>query len=118
MGKEALMSSHVLKFTSAETLRPALQIIKTKPGKSVVTGCELLCKKGFDPLVFGDVSLIVDPTAQELADIAESTAEFMDKVLGIEPKLQCLVIQLKAVQRVLWLKRFNLQQNLLKMANI
>ena len=77
------------KFSTADTLKPALQIIKTKPDKSVVTGCMLLTK-GEETLVFGDVSLIENPTSEELKDIAISTAEFADKVVGIEPKVALL----------------------------
>lgn len=78
------------KFSTADVLRPALQIIKTKPNKAAVTGCMILTKEDAVPLVFGDVSLIEDPTSEELKEIAKSTAEFADKVVGIEPKVAML----------------------------
>jgi len=78
------------KFSTADTLRPALQIIKTKPNKKVVTGNMLMVKKGFRPLVFGDVSLIEKPDSETLSEIAISNAEFMQKVVGVEPKVAML----------------------------
>lgn len=78
------------KFSTADTLRPALQIIKTKPNKKVVTGNMLMVKKGFRPLVFGDVSLIEKPDSETLSEIAISNAEFMEKVVGVEPKIAML----------------------------
>ena len=78
------------KFSTADTLRPALQIIKTKPSKKVVTGNMLMVKKGFRPLVYGDVSLIEKPDSETLSEIAISNAEFMQQVVGVEPKVAML----------------------------
>lgn len=78
------------KYSTADVLRPALQIIKTKPGKKIVTGNMLMLKDGCDPLVFGDVSLIEKPTVEQLAEIAIDNAEFMEKVVGDEPKVAML----------------------------
>ena len=77
-------------FTTADTLRPALQIVKTKPNKSVVSSCMLMTKKNIQPLLFADVSIIKNPTSENLCEIAISTAEFMKNVLGIEPKVAML----------------------------
>lgn len=77
------------KWSTADTLRPALQVVKTKPGKKVVTGV-MLMTKGDEQYVFGDVSLIENPTSEELSEIAIASAEFMDKVVGIEPKVAML----------------------------
>ena len=73
------------KFSTADVLRPGLQIIKTKPNKKVVTGGMLMLKQDKNPLFFGDVSLIENPTSEELAEIAIANAEFMEKVLSVEP---------------------------------
>ena len=78
------------KYSTADVLRPALQIIKTKPSKKIVTGSMLMIKEGVRPLLFGDVSLIVDPTAEELAEIAIDNAELMEKLLGQTPKVAML----------------------------
>jgi len=78
------------KYSTADVLRPALQIIKTKPDKKIVTGNMLMLKEDADPLVFGDVSLIEKPTVEQLAEIAIDNAEFMEKVVGVEPKVAML----------------------------
>jgi len=78
------------KFSTADTLRPALQIIKTKPGKKIVTGNMLMVKKNFRPLVYGDVSLIEKPTSEQLSEIAIANAEFMEKVVGQTAKIAML----------------------------
>ena len=78
------------KYSTADILRPALQIIKTKPGKSIVTGNMLMLKKGCEPMLFADVSLMENPTCEQLAEIAISNAEFMTNVLKIEPKVAML----------------------------
>ena len=76
--------------STANILRPALQIIKTKQGKTVVTGNMIMLKKGEQPLIFGDVSLIENPTTEQLAEVAISNAEFMQNILNIEPKVAML----------------------------
>lgn len=78
------------KYSTADVLRPGLQIIKTKPGKRVVTGGMLMLKEDERPLFFGDVSLIENPTSEELAEIAEANADFMKKALDVEPKVAML----------------------------
>ncbi len=78
------------KYSTADVLRPALQIIKTKPDKKIVTGNMLMLKEDCEPLVFGDVSLIEKPTVEQLAEIAVDNAEFMEKVVGVEPKVAML----------------------------
>ena len=78
------------KWSTADTLRPALQVIKTKPNKSIVTGIILAIKENKNPLVLADVSLIEKPTSEQLAEIAIASAEFTENVLGIEPKVAML----------------------------
>lgn len=77
-------------WSTADTLRPALQIIKTKPDKGIVTGAMIMCKANFAPKVFADVSLIENPTAEQLSDIAISSADFAKNVLGLEPRVAML----------------------------
>ena len=78
------------KYSTADVLRPALQIIKTKPDKKIVTGGMLMLKDNENPLFFGDVSLVENPTSEQLAEIALGNAEFMQKVLNVEPKVAML----------------------------
>lgn len=78
------------KFSTADTLRPALQIIKTKKDKNIVTGNMLMVRKNYRPLVLGDVSLIEKPNSEQLSEIAISNAEFMEKIVGVEPRVAML----------------------------
>jgi malate dehydrogenase (oxaloacetate-decarboxylating)(NADP+) len=67
------------------TIRPALQIIKTKPGVKVVSGAYLLMFKG-RMLVLADTTVNIDPTAEELAEIAALTAETARR-FNLEPRI-------------------------------
>lgn len=77
-------------FTTANTLRPALQIIKTKPNKKIVTGAMLMFKENEKPLVFADISLIENPNVEQLSEIAISSAEFYKNVLNKTPNVAML----------------------------
>lgn len=77
-------------FSTSEIVLSALQIIKTKPTAKYVTASMLMIKNGQKPLLFGDVALIENPDANCLAEIAIANANFMDKVLGITPKVAML----------------------------
>jgi phosphate acetyltransferase len=74
--------------TTAHTIRPAFQIIKTKPGISIVSSVFLMCLPE-RVLVYGDCAVNPDPTSTELADIAISSAETASS-LGIEPIIAML----------------------------
>ena len=86
--------------TTGNVLRPALQIIKTQPGISVISGAMLMfCKEkaygedGF--LLVADVAVMPNPTAQELAQIAVCTGRTMKNMIGIEPKVAMLSFSTK-----------------------
>ena len=74
--------------TTGETIRPALQIIKTKPGISIVSSLFFMCLDT-KVLVYGDCAVNQDPNADELAQIAISSADTA-KMFGIEPKVAML----------------------------
>jgi len=74
--------------TTAHTIRPSFQIIKTKPGISIVSSVFLMCLPE-RVLVYGDCAVNPDPTSAELADIAISSAETASS-LGIEPIIAML----------------------------
>ncbi len=74
--------------TTAQTIRPAFQIIKTKPGASIVSSVFLMCLSD-RVLVFGDCAVMPNPNAEELADIAMQSAE-TGMLFGVEPRVAML----------------------------
>ncbi len=74
--------------TTADTIRPALQIIKTIPGVKIVSSVFFMCLET-RVLVYGDCAVNLDPTAEELAQIAISSADTAQQ-FGIEPKVAML----------------------------
>lgn len=81
--------------STANTLRPCLQIIKTKPGCKLVSAFFLMivpnCEYGEDGVfVFGDCGLNQDPNPEELAAIAASSAESFEQLTGKKAKVAML----------------------------
>ena len=88
------------KNTTGDVLRPALQIIKTTPGISVVSGAFLMFVPKAEygengTLVFADCAVMPNPNAQELAQIAVSTARTARDIAGIEPRVAMLSFSTK-----------------------
>lgn len=81
--------------STAETLRPALQIIKTKPGTKLVSAFVAIdvpnCEFGENGLFFfGDCGLNQNPNSEELAQIALSTAKSFEELVGEKAKVAML----------------------------
>ncbi|WP_370391810.1 phosphate acetyltransferase [uncultured Winogradskyella sp.] len=74
--------------TTQHTIRPALQFIKTKPGFSVVSSIFFMCLED-RVSIFGDCAINPNPTAEELSEIAISSAD-SSTAFGIEPKIAML----------------------------
>ncbi|MFZ4704025.1 MAG: phosphate acetyltransferase, partial [Candidatus Methylumidiphilus sp.] len=74
--------------TTAATIRPAFQIIKTQPGISIVSSVFFMCLED-QVLVYGDCAINPDPSAEQLADIAINSA-LTAQTFGIEPRVAML----------------------------
>jgi len=74
--------------TTQHTIRPAFEIIKTKPGVSIVSSVFFMCLSD-RVLVFGDCAVNPEPSAEQLADIAISSAETA-RMFGIDPLIAML----------------------------
>jgi phosphate acetyltransferase len=86
--------------TTADTVRAALHAIGPRPGIRAVSGVFFLCvedrTQGHDGvLAFADCALVVDPTAEEVAEIAISTAHSTRSILGVEPVVALLSFSTK-----------------------
>ncbi len=79
-------------YSTADTVRPALQLIKTKPGHSIVGSCFIMVREGVGGntvLAMGDCAINIKPTEDELVEIAIGTADCA-KIFGIDPQVAFL----------------------------
>ena len=80
-------------YSTADTVRPALQLVKTKPGNSIVSSCFILVRPyatgGNMVLAMADCAINIDPTEDELVEIASETVA-CGKIFGIDPKVAFL----------------------------
>lgn len=79
--------------STADTVRPALQIIRTKPGVSKTSGAFIMMK-GEEKLVFADCAITVAPNSQELAEIAVESAKTA-RSFGVDPRVAMLSFSTK-----------------------
>ena len=75
-------------YSTADTVRPALQLIKTKPGNNIVSSCFIMVKDD-QKLAMGDCAINIAPNEDELVEIAVETAKTA-KVFGIDPTVAML----------------------------
>jgi phosphate acetyltransferase len=74
--------------TTAHTIKPAFEVIKTEPGVSIVSSVFFMCLED-RVLVYGDCAVNPNPTAEQLADIAISSAQTATR-FGVEPRVAML----------------------------
>ncbi|MEM5781246.1 MAG: phosphate acetyltransferase, partial [Lawsonibacter sp.] len=80
-------------YSTADTVRPALQLVKTKPGNSIVSSCFILVRPSAtgdnDVLAMADCAINIKPSEDELVEIAAETAKCA-QIFGIDPKVAFL----------------------------
>ena len=80
-------------YSTADTVRPALQIIKTKPGCKIVSSCFILVRPfatgGNQVLAMGDCAINIEPTEDELVEITQEVAKCA-RIFGVDPKVAML----------------------------
>ncbi|MCM1546434.1 MAG: phosphate acetyltransferase [Clostridiales bacterium] len=88
--------------STANTLRPGLQVVKTAPGIKTVSSCFIMIapegENKYNPdgvAVFADCAINIEPDAQQLADIAVSSAKTAKAIAGVEPRVAMLSFSTK-----------------------
>ena len=80
-------------YSTADTVRPALQLVKTKPGNKIVSSCFILVRPyatgGNMVLAMADCAINIDPTEDELVEIASETVKCA-QIFGVDPKVAFL----------------------------
>ncbi|MCC8028563.1 MAG: phosphate acetyltransferase [Lachnospiraceae bacterium] len=80
-------------YSTADTVRPALQLIKTKPGNKIVSSCFILVRPAAtgenEVLAMGDCAINIKPTEDDLVEITTETAACA-KIFGVDPKIAFL----------------------------
>ncbi len=80
-------------YSTADTVRPALQLVKTKPGNKIVSSCFILVRPyatgGNMVLAMADCAINIDPSEDELVEIASETVKCA-QIFGVDPKVAFL----------------------------
>ncbi len=80
-------------YSTADTVRPALQLIKTKPGNTMVCSCFILVRPRAtgenEVLAMGDCGIVINPNEDQLVEIAEETVKCA-RLFGVDPKVAFL----------------------------
>ena len=95
MGKaDALLGGAT--YSTADTVRPALQLVKTKPGNKIVSSCFIMVRQSNENerYCFGDCAINIAPTEDDLVEIAIESAKTA-KAFGIDPKVAMLSFSTK-----------------------
>ena len=81
--------------STADMLRPALQVIKSKPGIKTVSSCFMIESPVYGVMIFSDCAVNIDPNAEELANIAVAAADSARTLAGLDPKVAMLSFSTK-----------------------
>ena len=80
-------------YSTADTVRPALQLVKTKPGNKIVSSCFILVRPfgtgGNQVLAMGDCAINIDPSEDDLVEITQEVAKCA-RIFGVDPKVAML----------------------------
>ena len=80
-------------YSTADTVRPALQLIKTRPGSNIVSSCFIMVRPAAsgenEVLAMADCAINIKPTEDELVEICRETVECA-KIFGVDPKVAFL----------------------------
>ena len=80
-------------YSTADTVRPALQLVKTKPGNKIVSSCFILVRSSVvgdrEVIAMADCAINIKPDEDQLVEIASETAETA-KLFGVDPKIAFL----------------------------
>ena len=80
-------------YSTADTVRPALQLVKTKPGNKIVSSCFILVRPAATGdnmvLAMGDCAINIDPSVDELVEITQEVAKCA-RIFGVDPKVAML----------------------------
>ncbi len=80
-------------YSTADTVRPALQLVKTKPGNKIVSSCFILVRPlatgGNQVLAMGDCAINIDPSEEDLVEITQEVAKCA-RMFGVDPKVAML----------------------------
>lgn len=91
--------------STGDTVRPALQVLKCARGFSIVSSCfVMILPEGSSygdsgALVYADCGLVIEPSAEELAEIARAAADSFRQLVGSEPKVAMLSFSTKGSAR-------------------
>lgn len=86
--------------STANTVRPALQIIKTKKGMSRVSGA-MIMERGDEKYIFADCAINIDPDSETLAEIAYQSSKTAE-MIGLDPKIAMLSFSTKGSAKEQW----------------
>lgn len=106
--------------TTGDVLRSALQVVGVMPGLKTVSSSFIMVspKEGEESLLFSDCAVVPNPTDEQLADIASSTAFTRKNILGDEPKVALLSFSTKGSAEHELVEKVRSAMNILKARNV